>query len=137
MKMRSGPMRVLIVDDSIVMRKIVELALRHAGLDLTDVVHAANGAAGLAALEEAKATTACFDLILSDIHMPVMDGLQFLAEKQRRNLAPGVPVVMITADNTDPDLLRAIAAGGAGFISKPFTLQQMQSRVRDLLPHAA
>src|ERR1700678_1923252 len=106
-------MRVLIVDDSIVMRMVVELALRHAGLDLMDVVHAANGAEGLAALEDAEGSGRPFCLVLSDIHMPVMNGLDFLAEKQRRNLAPGVPIVMLTADNTDPDLLQAIAAGGA------------------------
>jgi two-component system, chemotaxis family, chemotaxis protein CheY len=130
-------MRVLIVDDSMVMRMVLELALRHARLDLADVVHAANGAEGLAALEDAEGSGAPFCLILSDIHMPVMNGLDFLEERQRRNLAAGVPFVILTADNTDPDLLLAIAAGGAGFICKPFTLQQMQSRVNALLLQAA
>jgi two-component system, chemotaxis family, chemotaxis protein CheY len=130
-------MRILIVDDSVVMRMIVERALRHAGIDLDEVLQAANGAEGLAALELAAASGAPFDLILSDVHMPVMDGLDFLLEKQRRNLAPGVPVIMITADDKDSHVSRAIAAGAQGYISKPFTLEQIRARVVSLLLSAA
>jgi two-component system chemotaxis response regulator CheY len=126
-------MRVLIVDDSVVMRRIVEGALRHSGLELTEVLGAANGVEALGALEQAAAQDRPLDLILCDVHMPVMDGLGFLIERPRRNLAPGVPVVMITADATDPHLLRAIAAGAQGYISKPFTLEQMQACVAPLL----
>jgi two-component system, chemotaxis family, chemotaxis protein CheY len=129
--------RVLIVDDSFVMRKIVEGALRHAGLQLAEVLHAANGAAGLAALEDIAARGESLDLILCDVHMPVMDGLRFLVERPKRKLAPGVPVVMITADASDPYLLQAIAAGAQGYIAKPFTLAQVQTIVASLLPHAA
>jgi len=56
-----------------------------------------------------------------------MDGLGFLLEKPLRDLAPGVPVVMITAGDTDPRLLRAIAAGAQGYISKPFTVKQVRA----------
>jgi two-component system, chemotaxis family, chemotaxis protein CheY len=130
-------MRVLIVDDSIVMRRIVESALRHSDLELTEVLQAANGIDALAALEQSAAQDQPLDLILCDVHMPVMDGLGFLIEKSRRNLAPGVPVAMITADSTDPHLLRAIAAGAQGYISKPFTLEQMLASVASLLPRPA
>lgn len=126
-------MRVLIVDDSVVMRRIVEDALRHSGLQLTTVLQAANGREALAALEKADALDLPLDLILCDVHMPIMDGLAFLIEKPRRNLAPGVPVVMITADAADPHLLRAIAAGAQGYVSKPFTLEQMQASIASLL----
>lgn len=126
-------MRILIIDDSVVMRKIVESALRHAGLEQADVLHARDGLDGLAVLERTTERGELFDLILCDVHMPVMDGLGFLIEKPRRNLARGVPVVMITADATDPHLLQAIAAGAQGYISKPFTLEQMQARVASLL----
>jgi two-component system chemotaxis response regulator CheY len=63
-------LRVLIVDDSSVMRKIVERALRSAGLEFLEVLEASNGAEGLAAAEKGG-----LDLILSDINMPVMDGM--------------------------------------------------------------
>jgi two-component system, chemotaxis family, chemotaxis protein CheY len=64
-------LRVLIVDDSSVMRKIVERALRQAGLDLTEVLEASNGAEVLAEVQKGS-----LDMILSDINMPVMDGLE-------------------------------------------------------------
>jgi two-component system chemotaxis response regulator CheY len=121
-------MRILIIDDSVVMRKIVENALRHSGLQLDEALHAADGVEGVAVLERA-ALNQPLDLILCDVHMPRMDGLSFLREKPRRNLAPGVPVVMITADETDPHLPQAIAAGAQGYISKPFTLEQMRASV--------
>ena len=130
-------MRVLIVDDSAVMRKIIEAALRHAGLDVSAVFHASNGIEGLAELERSAACGESFDLVLCDVHMPVMDGLGFLKERPRRNLAPGVPVVMITADAADPHLLLAIAAGAQGYIAKPFTLEQMHTRLAPLMLNPA
>jgi len=126
-------MRVLIIDDSAVIRKIIEGALRQADLHVDTVLHAGNGLEGLAVLEAAKAAGAAIDLILSDVHMPIMDGLAFLLERKQRNLAPDVPVVMITADGTDPSVARALAAGAQGYISKPFTLAEIQRRVTSLL----
>jgi len=69
--------RALIVDDSSVMRKIVERSLRQAGLDLCKVMEAGNGAEALGILD-----TNPVDLILSDINMPVMDGLEFVRQLQ-------------------------------------------------------
>jgi two-component system chemotaxis response regulator CheY len=129
--------KVLIVDDSVVMRMIVERVLRQAGVDLGEVLYAGNGMEGLAALERGTASGAPLNLILCDVQMPVMGGLDFLLEKKRRNLAPGVPVLMITAEGSDPQVLAAIAAGAQGYISKPFTLEQIQRSVASLLPCAA
>ena len=126
-------MRVLIVDDSVVMRMIVERALYQLDLGVTEVLQAANGAEALAALEDDAVSNSPLDLILSDVHMPVMDGLHFLLERQRLNLAPGVPFVMITADATDPDLRQAIANGAQGFISKPFKLEHLHAALAPLL----
>jgi two-component system chemotaxis response regulator CheY len=128
-------MNVLIVDDSVVMRKIVESALLRARLEISHVLSASNGAEAIAMLEALAARGQSVHLILCDVHMPVMDGLRFLIEKSRRNLASGVPVVMITADASDPHLLQAIAAGAHSYISKPFTIDQMQVRLAPLLPH--
>jgi two-component system, chemotaxis family, chemotaxis protein CheY len=130
-------MRVLIIDDSSVMRKIIEAALRHSGIKLDEVLQAADGLEGLAALDKAAAQEEAVDLILCDVHMPRMDGLGFLLGKPKRKLAHEVPVVMITADAADPYLLRAIAAGAQGYISKPFTLQQIQASLSPVLEPAA
>jgi CheY-like chemotaxis protein len=124
---------VLIVDDSVVMRSIVESALRQTVEELTDVLYAANGLEALKLLENSSTEAQPLDLILCDVHMPKMNGLEFLLEKQRRNFAPGVPTLMITADAGDPQVLRALTAGAQGHITKPFTLEQIQTRLASLL----
>ncbi|MDE3150144.1 MAG: response regulator [Acidobacteriota bacterium] len=123
--------RALIVDDSSVMRKIVERSLRQAGLNLAMVHEAGNGAEGLELLK-----TKQVDLILSDINMPAMDGLEFLRQIRAQNLAPGVPVVMITTESSEEHVKQAILAGARGYIRKPFTAEQVKERVLSLL-HAA
>lgn len=90
-ELRSVSMRILIIDDSVVMRKIVESAPRHAGLELAQVLHACDGLEGLAVLERAAERDESFDLILCDVHMPVMDGVGFPIEKPRLNLAQVCP----------------------------------------------
>lgn len=119
---------VLIVDDSSVMRKIVERALRQAGLELTRVLEAGSGRDGLDALRGERV-----DLIVSDINMPVMDGLEFLRQVQSQSLAPGVPVVMITTESGEDHVREALAAGAQGYIRKPFTPDQVRERVLPLL----
>ncbi|MGH7071311.1 MAG: response regulator [Terracidiphilus sp.] len=120
--------RTLIVDDSSVMRKIVERALRQAGLNPLVVHEAASGTEGLDML---KATQV--DLILSDINMPSMDGLEFLRQIRAQNLAPGVPVVMITTESSEEHVKQAIQSGAQGYIRKPFTAEQVKERVLPLL----
>ena len=120
--------RTLIVDDSSVMRKIVERSLRQAGLDPLVVYEAGNGAEGVDMLK-AKPV----DLILSDINMPSMDGLEFLRQIKAQNLAPGVPVVMITTESSEEHVKQAILAGARGYIRKPFTAEQVKERVLPLL----
>ncbi|HEY0163247.1 MAG TPA: response regulator [Edaphobacter sp.] len=124
-------MRALIIDDSAVMRKVVERALRQSGIDFTEVLQASNGEEALEALRGDAANK--LNLIVSDINMPVMDGLQFLETRRDQNLAPGVPVVMITTEGSEPFVLRAIAAGARGYICKPFTAEQVKERVIPLL----
>ncbi len=122
-------MRALIVDDSPVMRKVVERALRQAGIELTEVLQAGSGSEALQVLRDNPAP----DLILSDINMPGMDGLQFLEQRRSEDLAPGTPIFMITTESSAPLVLRAIAAGARGYICKPFTPEQIRARIVPLL----
>jgi two-component system, chemotaxis family, chemotaxis protein CheY len=124
--------RTLIVDDSSVMRKIVERALRQAGLDTLVVHEAGSGAEGLEVLRGQPV-----DIILSDINMPVMDGLEFLRQLKVQNLAAGVPVIMITTESSEEHVKQAIQAGAVGYIRKPFTAEQVKERVLPLLKTAA
>ena len=125
-------MRALIIDDSAVMRKVIERALRQAGLELSEVLQASNGEEALQTLRDNQGSGA-LALILSDINMPVMDGLQFLEARKQENLAQDVPVVMITTEGNESFVLRAIAAGAQGYICKPFTAEQVKARVLPLL----
>ena len=123
--------RALIVDDSSVMRTIVERALRQAGLSLAVVHEACSGTEGLDLLKAKQV-----DLILSDINMPSMDGLEFLRQLRAQDLAPGVPVVMITTESSEEHVKQAILAGAQGYIRKPFTAEQVKERVLPLLDAA-
>ncbi|MBB5315681.1 response regulator [Tunturiibacter empetritectus] len=114
------------------MRKVIERALRQAGLELSEVLQASNGEEALQTLRDNQGSGG-LALILSDINMPVMDGLQFLEARKQENLAQGVPVVMITTEGNESFVLRAIAAGAQGYICKPFTAEQVKARVLPLL----
>lgn len=120
--------RALIVDDSSVMRKIVERSLRQAGLDPLLVHEAGSGTEGVDILRSQTV-----DLILSDINMPSMDGLEFLRQIRLQELAPGTPVVMITTESSEEHVKQAIQAGAQGYIRKPFTAEQVKERVLPLL----
>jgi len=120
--------RALIIDDSSVMRKIVERSLRQAGLDLSEVREAGNGAEALGALSETGV-----DLILCDINMPVMDGIEFLRQLQGVENAKGVPVVMITTEGSESHVVQALSIGARGYIRKPFTPDQVKEHVIPLL----
>jgi len=114
-----------------VMRKIVERSLRQAGLDELVVREAGTGVEGLEILRAQN-----FDLILSDINMPSMDGLEFVRQIRAQQLAPGVPVVMITTESSEEHVKQAIQAGARGYIRKPFTPEQVKERVLPLVPAA-
>jgi two-component system, chemotaxis family, chemotaxis protein CheY len=91
-------LKVLIVDDSSVMRKIVERSLRQAGLNLAQVVEAGNGMEALAVLQGGKV-----DLILCDINMPVMDGLEFVKQLSTMENGKGIPVVATSYRRCRPE----------------------------------
>lgn len=120
--------RALIVDDSSAMRKIVERSLRQAGIDLAQVREAGNGAEALAILGEDSV-----DLILCDINMPVMDGLEFVRQLQAMDAAKRAPVVMITTEGSESHVVQALSLGARGYIRKPFTPDQVKEHVIPVL----
>lgn len=121
-------MRVLIVDDSSLMRQIVERSLRQAGFDIAEVLEASNGAEGLAVLSQHKV-----DLVLCDINMPIMNGLDFVKRLPTVSNAKGVPVVMITTESSEGYVKQAISLGARGYIRKPFTPAQVKEHITPML----
>jgi two-component system chemotaxis response regulator CheY len=121
-------LRVLIVDDSSVMRKIVDRSLRQAGLEIKEVFEAGNGVEALARLQETRV-----DLILSDINMPTMDGLELVRQLQALENAKGVPIVMVTTEAGESHVVQALSNGARGYIRKPFSPDQIRERIIPLL----
>ena len=108
-------LHALIVDDSSVMRKIVERSLRQAGLDLSKVSEAGNGAEALSVLADHQV-----DLILCDINMPVMDGLEFI--KQVRALGYKGRVLVMSGRFSASACQAYQDLEVSGFLSKPFDI---------------
>ena len=122
----------LIVDDSSVMRKIVERSLRQAGVELAKVLEAGNGLEALGVLKESPV-----DVVFSDINMPVMDGLEFVRQMQALETARKVPVMMITTEGSESRVVEAISLGARGYLRKPFTPEQIRQQMAPLFTEAA
>jgi two-component system chemotaxis response regulator CheY len=89
---------------------------------------AGNGAEALTLLAETRV-----DLILCDINMPVMDGLEFIKNLPGVENAKGVPVVMITTEGSEAHVVQALSCGARGYIRKPFTTDQVKEHVIPVL----
>jgi two-component system chemotaxis response regulator CheY len=107
---------VLIVDDSNTMRKIVSRALRQAGIDFSTILEAGDGQEALDVLNANDV-----DVILSDINMPNMNGLEFLKAKSEIAAIKDIPVVMISTETGADIINEAKSYGAKGAIKKPFT----------------
>ncbi len=119
---------LMIVDDSAMMRKIVLRALTLGGLEFETVLEAGDGSEALNLLR-----TNPVELILCDINMPVMNGLELLRTLRTENVAAGVPVVMVTTESSIEHVKEAVALGASGYIRKPFTPDQVKQKVLALL----
>jgi two-component system chemotaxis response regulator CheY len=120
---------VLVVDDSAMMRKVVLRVLKMAELEFENILEAGDGREALLLLR-----TNQVDLIMCDINMPVMSGIELLQRIKEEKLAKGVPIVMVTTENSEPQVRQAILAGARGYIRKPFTVDHIRNNVRPLLP---
>jgi two-component system chemotaxis response regulator CheY len=119
---------VLIVDDSNTMRKIVSRALRQAGIDFSTILEAGDGQEALDVLSGNKV-----DVILSDINMPNMNGLEFLKAKSEIAAIKDIPVVMISTETGADIIDEAKSYGAKGAIKKPFTPELINETLGALL----
>ena len=117
--------RILAVDDSPSVRQMVKLTLSGAGYD---IVEAGDGAEGLS---KARATT--LDMVVTDLNMPVMNGIGLIQELRKLPAYRGVPILFLTTES-DPEMKRqAKAAGATGWITTPFQQDQLVAIVRKVL----
>jgi two-component system chemotaxis response regulator CheY len=116
-------MKILIVDDSTAMRKIVQRTIRQAGYNDHEFVEAINGRAALESIEGSAP-----DIILADWNMPEMSGMELL--KALRSKGINIPFGFITSEGTEEMKQRAMAAGASFLISKPFTAEVMAEALK-------
>ena len=117
-------MDVLIVDDSAAIRKILQRVLKQAELPLGAVHEAGDGVEALATLKDNKV-----DLILSDINMPNMDGLELLGKLKSDDALKAVPIIMVSTEGSQTKVLEAVQLGAAGYVRKPFTPDQIKDKL--------
>ncbi len=121
------PLDVLIVDDSAAIRKILQRMLGQAGVTLGRIIEAGDG---VEALEKLK--TEAVSLILTDINMPNMDGIQFLSVLKSNASLRNLPVIMITTEGGEAKVMEAVQLGAAGYVRKPFTADQIKEKLAGL-----
>lgn len=122
---------VLVVDDSAAIRKILQRVLRQTGVPIRTIYEAGDGQEALEVLKAQK-----IDLVLTDINMPKMDGLQLLASVRASAQWRGIPVVMITTEGGEAKVGEAVKLGAAGYVRKPFTADQIKEKLAGILEPA-
>lgn len=118
--------RILVVDDGKVMRLVVSRKLEMLGFEVTAV---AGGRQALEVLEKG----ADFGLVLLDISMPEIDGMEVLARIRETQDATRLPVIMATANDEDEDVVRAFELGANDFVAKPINFPVLLARIRTQL----
>ena len=117
---------LLLLEDELPLARIVRESLERQGFRVT---HAANGALGLAAFRREP-----FDLCIVDVMLPQLDGLAFVTEIRRTNQQ--VPVLFLTAKAQPADVVQGFGVGGNDYLRKPFSLEELVVRLRELLRRA-
>lgn len=122
-------MRVLIVDDSATMRRIIRNNLKFAGHD--DAVEAGNGAEGLACLAGGSV-----GMVITDWNMPEMNGIEFVKAIRSNDQLKHLPILMITTVAERENIMTALAAGVTNYIVKPFDAETLKKKLDEILATA-
>jgi two-component system chemotaxis response regulator CheY len=116
---------ILAVDDSASMRQMVTFTLKGAGHDVTEAEN------GQDALDKAKGKQ--FDLVISDVNMPVMDGISLIKELRALSEYKFTPLLMLTTESGDDKKSQGKTAGATGWIVKPFNPDQLLATINKVL----
>jgi len=113
---------ILTIDDSASIRQMVSLTLTSAGLE---VIEAINGADGY---DKAIANTV--HAVITDLNMPVMNGIEFVRKYRQHPSSKGIPIILLTTESDDELKRQAKEAGATGWIVKPFKQDQLLSVIK-------
>jgi len=122
---------ILVVDDSDTMRAVIKKTVGMAGVQIGELFEAGNGHEALKVLEEEWV-----DVVLSDINMPEMNGIEFLREAQKDSVFCDIPVIFLTTESSQGRMDEASALGAAGYVKKPFQPAQIKQILLDILNKA-
>lgn len=118
---------ILIVDDSAAIRKILQRVLRQTDIPIGNVFEAGDGREALEMLK-----TQTVGLILSDINMPNMNGLELLSALKANEAWKNLPIVMVSTEGSQAKVLEAVELGAAGYVRKPFNADQIKEKLAAL-----
>jgi CheY-like chemotaxis protein len=119
------PKKVLVVDDSKLLHRIFEVMLRNC-----ELVHAADGVEGFERLGQHPDV----DLILLDVNMPRMNGLEFLAQLKADPKRAQIPVIVITTEGKEEEAERGMKAGASAYVRKPFQSEELLAVIAKINP---
>jgi two-component system chemotaxis response regulator CheY len=119
---------VMIVDDSPTIRRVLLAVLRQTALPLGKVHEASDGCEAFQKLKDEPV-----GLILSDISMPNMNGIEFLEKVKADEALKNVPFVMVTTNGSEAKVMEAVKLGAAGYVRKPFEIEQIKTILEGLL----
>jgi len=119
---------ILVVDDSASLRRVVNLALTNAGYEVLEAADGVDALQKLAALKDTK-----IHLIISDVNMPRMDGIEFVTELKKQSAYKFVPVIMLTTEGDEEIKNEGRVAGAKAWVLKPFKPEQMLNAVTKLV----
>ena len=121
-------LEVLIVDDSSVTRKMVRRAVGLCGLEIGSVLEAANGEEALAQLRDHRV-----DLVLADINMPVMNGMEMVERMSQDPVLSKIPVVIVATPMSEQRVERLLDIGARAYLAKPFRPEALRDLVLEIL----
>ena len=113
---------VLIVDDSSSMRAVIKKIIKVSGFDVGEFWEAADGEKALGVL-----TDNWVDLVLTDINMPNMNGMELITEMKKDQLLSSIPVVVVTTEGSEKRVEESMEMGASGYIKKPFLPEDIKA----------
>jgi two-component system chemotaxis response regulator CheY len=122
---------VLIVDDSLSMRAVIKKTIKVSGFKVGEYFEAADGEEALKILADAWV-----DLVLTDINMPNMNGLELIAEMHNDQILSSIPVVMVTTEGSEKSVQKSMEMGAKGYIKKPFQPEDIKRILNSIMGEA-
>jgi len=119
---------VLVVDDSSSIRAIIKKIIRLSGFNVGEFWDASDGLAALSVLKEQWV-----DIVLTDINMPNMNGMELIAQMKKDDQMAGIPVVVVSTEGSEKKMKEAMAMGALGYVKKPFVPEDIKRTLNEIL----